>query len=68
MWIFTHGVNSGVANLIGNAVKNETNKMRIKRTLKSHHLMNLIGVVTEEDLRYGQVIADIDKVKEILFI
>ena len=62
MWIFTNGVNSGVANLIGNAVKNETLKMRIKRSLKSRNLTNLIGVVTEDAVRYGELIAVSDKV------
>lgn len=60
MWILTNGMNTGVANLIGNAVKSETNRMRIKRTLKNRNLTNLIGIVTEDDLRYGD--SDIDNV------
>lgn len=56
MWIFTNGINSGTANLIGNAIKNETFKMKIKRTLNKQNLTNLIGVMREEDLTYGQVL------------
>ncbi|XP_054160848.1 transient receptor potential cation channel subfamily M member-like 2 [Oppia nitens] len=57
MWIFTNGIDSGVANLVGNAVKNEINRMRIMKTLKNHNLTNLIGIVAEEDLRYGALLA-----------
>lgn len=62
MWILTNGVNTGVADLIGNSVESETYRRRIKRTLKRRNLTNLIGIVTEDDLRYGEIITDINKV------
>jgi hypothetical protein len=54
MWIFTNGLNSGAANLIGNAIKNEIFKMKIKKKLDKQYLTNLIGVMREEDLIYGE--------------
>ncbi len=56
MWIFTNGLNSGAANLIGNALKNEKFNMKIKKTLYKQNLTNLIGVMREEDLRYGELL------------
>jgi len=62
MWIFTNAINSGAAKLIGNAIKNETFKMKIKRTLDKQNLTNLIGVIREEDLKYGELLGANDKV------
>lgn len=58
MWIFTNGVNEGCSRLVGDAVYEEIRKSQAfrgtKSDAKSDVKLNVVGVVREDHLRYGE--------------
>ena len=56
MWIFTNGLNMGASRLIGDAVENEIKEWKAYRASSSEKPMphlNVVGVMREDHLRYG---------------
>jgi len=55
MWIFTNGINIGASRLIGDAVDNEIKETKAYRSKsQSNTNMNVVGIMREDHLRYGE--------------
>jgi len=56
MWIFTNGINLGASRLIGDAVDNEIKETKAYRSNKpqSNTQLNVVGIMREDHLRYGE--------------
>jgi hypothetical protein len=62
MWIFTNGLNNGIAYTVGNAFRNEIIKLKSKRKLNNQNLTHLIGIIREDQLIYSQRLETHDNV------
>ncbi|CAG2176982.1 unnamed protein product [Oppiella nova] len=64
MWIFTNGLNMGASRLIGDAVENEIKEWKAYRASSSEKPMphlNVVGIMREDHLRYGDHIDSVRK-------
>jgi hypothetical protein len=58
MWIFTNGINLGASRIIGDAVDTEIKETKAYRSnnSQSNTQLNVVGIMREDHLRYGESI------------